>query len=408
MTSARRQRERLAVVGNGMAGLRLLEEVLALAPERFDITVIGAEPGPAYNRVLLSSLLAGEIGADDVEMRPRAWYAEHGIALRTGQPAVALDAARRQVVLRDGEAVPFDSCVLATGSEPIRLALPGNALAGVTTFRTLADVAYLEAAAARRIPAVVIGGGLLGIEAAYGLARAGAPVTLVHLMDRLMERQLDAEGAELLKARLEAKGIRVLLRAQTRAIHGASSVESVELQDGQRIACGLVVMAVGVRPDTALAETAGLPTERGILVDDRLQTAVPGIHAIGDCIEHAGTCYGLIEPAYEHARVVAKALCGQAVSYRGSVLATNLKVSGVPVFSAGDFEGGEGAEPIIVRDELTPAYRKLVVRDGRLVGVVLVGDTYDALWYAELIRSRRPIAPIRDALAFGEAFAEAA
>jgi len=198
-----------------------------------------------------------------------------------------------------------------------------------------------------------------------------------------------------------------LLQAQARAIHGASSVESVELQDGRCIACGLVVMAVGVRANTALAEAAGLPTRRGILVDDRLQTAAPGIHAIGDCIEHAGACYGLVEPAHEQARIVARALCGEAVSYPGSVLATNLKLSGVPVFSAGDFEGA-GAEPIVVRDEVTPAYRKLAVRDGRLVGVVLVGDTHDALWYAELIRSRRPIASIRDALAFGEAFAEAA
>jgi nitrite reductase (NADH) large subunit len=410
MTPARQQRrhrKRLLVVGNGMAGLRLLEEVLALAPDRFEITVIGAEPEPAYNRVLLSSLLAGEIGADDVEMRPRAWYAEQGIALRTSQPAVALDTVARQLVLRDGEVLPFDACVLATGSEPIRLALPGNTLAGVMTFRTLADVAYLEGAAANRVPAVVIGGGLLGIEAAYGLARAGVPVTLVHLMDRLMERQLDAEGARLLKGSLEAQGIRVLLQAQTRAVHGASSVESVELQDGQRIACGLVVMAVGVRANTALAESAGLPTRRGILVDDRLQTAVPDVYAIGDCIEHAGACYGLVEPAYEHARIVARTLCGEAATYSGSVLATNLKVSGVPVFSAGDFEGA-GAESIVVRDEVTPAYRKLVVRDGRLAGVVLVGDTHDALWYAELIRSQTPIAPIRDALAFGEAFAEAA
>lgn len=400
-------KQRLVVVGNGMAGLRLLEELLASAPGRFDITVIGAEREPAYNRVLLSSLLAGEIGADDVEMRPRQWYAEHGIALRTGQPAVALDAAARRLVLHGGEVIPFESCVLATGSEPIRLELPGNALAGVATFRSLADVAYLQAAAARRVPAVVIGGGLLGIEAAYGLARAGVPVTLVHLMDRLMERQLDAEGAGLLEEALQAKGIRVLLQAQTRAIHGASAVESVELQDGQRITCGLVVMAVGVRANRVLAETGGLATGRGIHVDDRLQTSVPGIHAIGDCIEHAGVCYGLVEPAYEHARVVARALCGEAASYPGSVPSTNLKVSGVPVFSAGDFEGA-GAEAIIVRDEVIPAYRKLAVRDGRLAGVVLVGDTHDALWYAELIRSQRPIAPIRDALAFGEAFAEAA
>jgi nitrite reductase (NADH) large subunit len=402
-----RHRERLVVVGNGMAGLRLLEEVVALAPGRFDITAIGAEPEPAYNRVLLSSLLAGEIGASDVAMRPRGWYAEHGIALRTGEPALGLDSIRRCVLLRDGDSVPFDRCVLATGSEPIRLAVPGHNLAGVTTFRTLADVAYLEAAAARRVPAVVIGGGLLGIEAAYGLARAGVRVTLLHLMDRLMERQLDAEGAAVLKAALEAQGIGVLLQAQTHAIRGASAVESVELQDGRRIACGLVVMAVGVRANTALAETAGLPARRGIVVDERLQTAAPGIHAIGDCAEHAGVCHGLIEPAHEQARVVARVLCGEAASYPGSMPATNLKLSGVPVFSAGDF-GGEGAELIVVRDEVTPAYRKLVVRDGRLAGAVLVGDTHDALWYAELIRARRPIGPIRHALAFGEAFAEAA
>ena len=402
-----RQRERLVVVGNGMAGLRLLEEVAALAPGRFDITAIGAEPEPAYNRVLLSSLLAGEIGAGDVAMRPRAWYADNGIALRTGEPAVALDSVRRQVQLRGGDRVPFDRCVLATGSEPIRLAVPGHSLAGVTTFRTLADVAYLETAAARRMPAVVIGGGLLGIEAAYGLARAGVPVTLVHLMDRLMERQLDVEGARLVEMALDAQGIRVLLRAQTRAVHGTSAVESVELLDGRRIACGLVVMAVGVRANTALAEIAGLPTRRGIVVDERLQTATPGIHAVGDCAEHAGICHGLIEPAHEQAGVVARVLCGETASYRGSTAATNLKLSGVPVFSAGDF-AGEGAETIVVRDEVTPAYRKLVVRDGRLAGAVLVGDTHDALWYAELIRARRPIGPIRHALAFGEAFAEAA
>jgi nitrite reductase (NADH) large subunit len=402
-----RQRERLVVVGNGMAGLRLLEEVAALAPGRFDITAIGAEPEPAYNRVLLSALLAGEIGAGDVAMRSRAWYAEHGIALRTGEPAVGLDSVPRRVLLRGGDSVSFDRCVLATGSEPIRLAVPGQSLAGVTTFRTLADVAYLEAAAARRMPAVVIGGGLLGIEAAYGLARAGVPVTLLHLMDRLMERQLDAEGAQLLKMALEAQGIRVLLQAQTRAIHDTSAVESVELKDGRRIACGLVVMAVGVRANTALAGSAGLPTRRGILVDDRLETAAPGVHAIGDCAEHAGICHGLIEPAHEQVRVLARVLCGEAATYPGSVPTSNLKVSGVPVFSAGDFEG-EGAELIVMRDEVTPAYRKLVVRDGRLAGAVLVGDTHDALWYAELIRSRQPIGPIRHALAFGEAFAEAA
>jgi nitrite reductase (NADH) large subunit len=232
-------------------------------------------------------------------------------------------------------------------------------------------------------------------------------VTLLHLMDRLMERQLDAEGAELLKAALEAKGIRVVLGAQTRAIHGDARVDAIELMDGERMACGLVVMAVGVRANTSLAATGGLRVARGIVVDDRMQTSVPGIQAIGDCAEHRGTCYGLIEPAYEQARVAARVLCGQPAHYAGSVPATNLKVSGVPVFSAGDFEG-TGAEHIVVRDGGAGSYRKLVVRDGRLVGGVLVGDTHEALWYAELIGSNAPIAAFREALAFGQAFAEAA
>ena len=271
-----RHRERLVVVGNGMAGLRLLEEVVALAPGRFDITVIGAEPEPAYNRVLLSSLLAGEIGAGDVAMRPRAWYAEHGIALRTGEPAVALDTVRRQVQLRDGDSVPFDRCVLATGSEPIRLAVPGHSLAGVMTFRTLADVAYLEAAAARRMPAVVIGGGLLGIEAAYGLARAGVPVTLVHLMDRLMERQLDAEGAAAPESSTGSQG-------HPRPAAGADARHPWRLGGGERRAAGRAAHRLraggdggGRAANTALAETAGLPTRRGILVDDQLQTIGSG------------------------------------------------------------------------------------------------------------------------------------
>jgi nitrite reductase (NADH) large subunit len=399
-------RARLVVVGNGMAGLKLLEELLAIAPDRFDITVVGAEPDPAYNRVLLSSLLANEVSAEDVLLKPREWYAAHAIELKTGHVAVELDTARRQITLRDCEVVPFDYLVLATGSDPIRLKLPGDGLAGVLTFRTLGDVTRL-AAASQGVPAVVIGGGLLGIEAAYGLARAGVPVTLLHLMDRLMERQLDAEGAQLLKGALETEGIRVRLLAETHTIHGVSGAEAIELVDGERIACGLVVMAVGVRASTTLAETGGLLTDRGIIVDDQLQTSAHGIYAIGDCVEHRGTCYGLIEPAYEQARAVARRLCDQPVRYAGSVPATNLKVSGVPVFSAGDFEGA-GAEHIVVRDDGAPSYRKLVVRDGRLTGGVLVGDTHEAFWYADLIRASAPIASFRDALAFGQAFAEAA
>jgi nitrite reductase (NADH) large subunit len=401
------RRERLVVVGNGMAGLRFLEELVRRAPGRFEVAVVGAEPEPAYNRVLLSSLLAGDIGAGDVELKPRAWYAEHGVALVSGQAARALDVAARTVRLGNGEVLGFDKLLLATGSDAIRLPLPGNDLACVMTFRSLADIAALERAASAGSPAVVIGGGLLGIEAAYGLARRGIPVTLVHLMDRLMERQLDAEGARLLADAIEAKGVRVLLGAETGAIRGGAAVEAVELKDGRVLPCGLVVMAVGIRANTALAASGGLQVKRGIVVDDGMQTSAAGVYAVGECAEHRGVCYGLVEPCYEQARVAAASLAGGPAHYAGSVLATNLKVSGVSVFSAGDFEG-VGAETIVVRDAGVGSYRKLVVREERLAGVVLVGDTAEALWYADLIRTGTPVSALREALAFGQAFAEAA
>jgi nitrite reductase (NADH) large subunit len=284
--------ERLVVVGHGMAALRLIEELTETAADRFAITLVGAERQPAYNRVLLSSLLAGEIAAADVEMRPREWYVERGIALRTGLPAVSLDTATRAVGLSDGGVVPYDRLVLATGAEPIRLGMPGSTLTGVATFRSLADVDELAAAAGSGRPVVVIGGGLLGIEAAYGLARKGAAVTLVHLVDRLMERQLDAEGAALLKGALEAKGIRVLLGTQTRAIRGNTAVEAIELGNGQRLACGLVVMAVGVRAHIALAQAGGLVTQRGVCVDDhrRLRRAPWHLLRLGRAGLRAGAC----------------------------------------------------------------------------------------------------------------------
>lgn len=405
--SAAAHPEKLVVIGNGMAGLRLLEELDRAGRDRFAITVVGAEPEPAYNRVLLSSLLAGEATPDDIAMRPRGWYEERGIALLTGAPAVAIDAPARAVALADGRVLGFDRLVLATGADPIKLPLPGRELDGVLTFRATADVALMREAAKSGAPAVVIGGGLLGIEAAYGLARAGVPVTLVHVMDRLMERQLDAEGARLLARALEAKGIRVLLKTETKAILGTTRVEAIETKAGDMLACGLLVMAVGVRASTQLAATGGIALSRGIQVDDRMQTSLEGVYALGDCAEHAGICYGLVEPAYEQARVLSAALCGQPGRYQGSMLATNLKVSGVPVFSAGDFEGA-GAAHVVVQDEGMPSYRKLVLREGRLVGAVLVGDTADALWYAELIKSGSCVARFRHELAFGRAYAEAA
>ena len=398
------QRERLVVVGNGMSGLRLLEELEAACPGRYETAIVGSEPEAGYNRVLLSSLMAGEVAQNDIVLRARCWYGERGLSLLTGVEATRIEG--RQLLLSDGRAIGFDKIVLATGAEPVVLPLPGRELEGVTTFRTSADVARMRDVAPGT-PVVVIGGGLLGIEAAYGLARAGLAVTLVHVMDRLMERQLDRDGAALLASALEALGIRVRLATQTRAIIGAGRVEAVETQTGEVIACALVVMAVGVRASTRLAATAGAAVGRGIVVDDRMETSVPGIFALGDCVEHRGLCYGLVEPAYAQARVLASVLAGKPASYAGSVPATNLKVSGVPVFSAGDFEG-QDAEHVILKDEGAPSYRKLVLRDGRLAGCVLVGDTRDALWYADLIGSGASIAAFRQDVAFGRAYAEAA
>jgi nitrite reductase (NADH) large subunit len=296
--------------------------------------------------------------------------------------------------------------VFATGSLPLRLNIPGADLPGVHTFRDSRDVDLLLKLAAGQRRAVVIGGGLLGLEAAYGLAKAGAPVTLVHLMDRLMERQLDAPAAALLKRLVEGKGIDIRLNASTKAIFGEGKVQGIELADGTRIAADAVIFAAGIRPNAALAQAAGIAVGRGIMVDDRLATNIDGVYALGECAEHRGTCYGLVEPAYEQAKVLAENLAGRTASYEGSVLSTNLKVSGVNVFSAGDFLGGEGTEAIVLSDARQGTYKKLVIAAGRLTGAILIGDTQDALWYLELIRSRASIRAFRSDLMFGRALAE--
>jgi nitrite reductase (NADH) large subunit len=310
------------------------------------------------------------------------------------------------VRLRGGTQLAFSKLVLATGSEPIRLPLPGADLGGVLTFRTRTDVSAMLQRAGGKMRAVVIGGGLLGLEAADGLKKAGTEVTVVHLMDRLMERQLDARSAAMLKSSLEALGIEVLLNAESVAVQGRRKVGGLRLADGRVLDCDLVVMAAGIRPRAGLARLADLAVNRGIVVDDRLQTSAADVYAIGECAEHRGACYGLVEPAYEQARVLASHLAGQEASYEGSLLATNLKVSGVRVFSAGDFLGAEGTEPIVLCDPERGVYRKLVVKDGRIAGAVLLGDTADALWYLDLIRSGAPIAGMRDGLVFGRAFCE--
>jgi nitrite reductase (NADH) large subunit len=395
----------LVVVGNGMATARLVDELARVALGRYAIAVIGDEPRLAYNRVLLSSVLAGETASHDIELRPASWWRDRGVTLKYGCRATEIDVGRHELKIANEESVSFSRLVLATGSTPLRLNVPGSDLAGVHTFRDSRDVDLLLTLAAQKKRVVVVGGGLLGLEAAYGLAKAGAPVTLIHLMDRLMERQLDAPAADLLKTLVERKGIKVLLNANTARLHGETRVDGVELTDGRRIDADAVIFAAGIRPNIGLAKDAGIAVGRGIMVDDHLQTATPEIFALGECAEHRGICYGLVEPAYEQARILAQHLAGKTAAYGGSVVATNLKVSGVSVFSAGDFIGAEGSETILLSDVRHGTYKKLVISQGRLAGAVLVGDVESALWYLELIRSREPVARIRRDMMFGRSVA---
>lgn len=396
--------EPLIIVGKGMAATRLVDELSQRALGRYSIAVIGAEGRLAYNRVLLSPLLAGEIGEPDIELKPAAWWRARGVSTLYGRAVSGIDRAAKTITLEGGLSLPFGKLVLATGSKPLKPPFPGGDLQGVATFRDTADVGTMRAYAERGARIVVIGGGLLGLEAAYGLSKAGGKVTLLHLVDRLMERQLDAEGAGLLASAIAARGIDVRLNAATKGFVGQDKVEGVELADGSIIPADLVVIAIGVRPNTDLAREAGLAVNRGIVVDDAMASDDASIFAIGECAEHRGQVYGLVEPAYEQARVLATRLAGKDAAYAGSLLATNLKVSGVGVFSAGEFEAGEGAEIVVLRDRAAGIYRKFVLREGRLAGCVLVGDTQGALFYLGLIRSGQDISAIRADLPFGEPY----
>lgn len=398
--------ERLIVIGNGMAAVRFVDEITRRAPGRFDLLVIGAEPRLAYNRVLLSPLLANEIGEDAIEIKPRPWWASRGITTIEGQAAAAVDRQAKTVTLKNGARFTYSKLVLSLGSEPIRLPLPGMNLSNVFTFRDLSDVCAMRSFMRKGARAVVIGGGLLGIEAAHGLAKAGVEVMLVHVMDRLMERQLDHRAAGFLRAAVEARGVRVLLNANTARVYGEGRAAGAELADGRRIEADFVVCAAGVRPRAQLAKEAGLATARGILVDDHMVTGDPDILAIGECAEHRGTVYGLVEPAYEQAAAAAEWLSGnKAAAYRGSTLAANLKVSGVNLFSAGDVLPGPSSEAVTFEDDGAGVYKKFVIEAGRLKGAILFGDTSDALWHLEWIRSGKDISSLRAELAFGPAIA---
>jgi nitrite reductase (NADH) large subunit len=397
---------KLVMVGNGMAGVRTLEELIRLAPDVYDITVFGAEPYANYNRILLSPVLAGEQTIKDIMLNDVDWYAQNHITLHLGKKIARIDRARRQVVAEDGTVAQYDRLLLATGSNPFMLPVPGRDLQGVISYRDIQDTNAMIEAAGRHSHAVVIGGGLLGLEAANGLKLRGMDVTVIHLPQWLMERQLDPVAGKMLQKSLEDRGLRFLLGKNTKELVGDEHghVQAIRFTDGEQIPAQLVVMAVGIRPNTALAEAAGIHCNRGIVVNDTMQTYDPRIYAVGECVNHRGTAYGLVAPLFEMAKVAANHLASFGIGrYQGSVTSTKLKVTGIDLFSAGEFMGGEGTEEIVLSDPIGGVYKKLVVKDDKLVGACLYGDTVDGTWYFRLVREGRNIAEIRDSLMFGEA-----
>lgn len=395
-------KEKLVLIGNGMAGIRTLEELLKLDAERYEITVFGDEPHPNYNRIMLSPVLAGDQPFDEIILNTHDWYAEHNITLHTGSPVIEIDRINRKVITEDGTSASYDRLLLATGSSPFILPVPGHDLPGVIGFRTIADIETMLKTAKNHQHAVVIGGGLLGLEAASGLLHRGMSVTVIHLHDVLMERQLDEVAAKMLQSELESRGLQVITGANTESLEGNGRVEKLVLKDGREVPADLVVMAVGIRPQTGLAEKAGLHCERGIVVNDTLQTFDPAIYAVGECVQHRGTCYGLVAPLFEQGKVCANHLAQLGYGrYEGTTTATRLKVTGIELFSAGDFVGDESSESIVLRDVSQGVYKKLVIRDDRIKGAVLYGDTVDGAWYYELMREQADISSHREQLMFG-------
>ena len=407
--TARRLREmskqKLVVIGAGMASGRALEYLFDEGAGDFEVTLFGAEPRGNYNRIMLSPVLAGEKTYAEIVTHDADWYASHGVTCRFGETVTRIDRKAKVVFSAKGE-TPYDKLLLATGSAPFIIPVPGNDLPGVTAYRDLDDtLRMIEAARKPGAKAVVIGGGLLGLEAAAGLALRGMDVTVLHLMGHLMERQLDPAAGYLLQRDLERRGIRVHCNAHTQAIVGEGRAEAVLLEDGTTCECDLVVMAAGIRPETRLARDAGLEVARGVVVDDQMRTDDADILAIGECIEHDKTTYGLVAPLYDMARVAARTLLGRKAAFQRVDLSTKLKVTGVDLFSAGDFTEAPGREEIVFRDPGRSVYKRLVLERNRIVGAVMYGDTADGAWFFQKLKAGEDVAEGRDTLIFGPAFA---
>lgn len=395
-------KQKLILIGNGMAGVRFLENLLQQDSCPYDITVFGSEQHGGYNRILLSPLLSGEQTLEDIVTHTYDWYEQNQINFISGKTIVAIDRKKKQIGDNDNNLYDYDKLVIATGSVPFVPPIPGHNLEGVHTYRTIEDVNIMLDICKTKSKAVVIGGGLLGLEAAYGLKARGMNVTVLHLCPVLMENQLDETASDKLIASLESKGLSICTEANTKSINGKEQVESIELNDGTIIPADLVVIAVGIRPNISLAQSVGLDCERGILVDDHLQTSDPDIYALGECVQHKGITYGLVAPLYEQAEICAEYICGNnAVEYAGSITATALKVTGVNLFSAGQFQEDDECKVIKLFDDKKGIYRKLVFKNNQLIGALLYGDINSSLWYQELIQSKEDITSYKNFIMFG-------
>jgi len=398
--------EKLVVIGNGMAAMRTVEELLQLDREHYEITVFGAEPHVNYNRIMLSPVLAGEKDMEEIVLNSQEWYDQNGITLYTGDPVSRIDRVRQKVVAESGREVAYDRLLMATGSKPFILPVEGNDLPGVVAFRDIADVNTMLEASKKQKNAVVIGGGLLGLEAANGLMKRGMNVTVVHLMDSLMERQLDKPASSLLRDSLIERGLDFRMEAKTEAILGKKKVTGLRFEHGEEVDADLVVMAAGIKPNTDLARDAGLYCNKGVVVNDNMQTFDPNIYSVGECVEHREAVYGLVAPIWEQAKVAANHLAQYAIGrYEGSITSTKLKVTGIDLFSAGDYEGDEDSEDIVFQDPKRGVYKKIVVKENKIQGTVLYGDTADGPWYFDLMKNGDDISDMRDKIIFGRTFA---
>jgi len=396
-------KQKLVLIGNGMAGMRTVDELLKLSPDKFDITVFGAEPHGNYNRIMLSPVLAGDKKLSEIIINDLQWYQDNKITLYTNKTVTKIDRVSQQVIADDGTVADYDRLIIATGSVPVMLNIPGKDLEGVISFRDINDVNVMIETAKTHKNAIVIGGGLLGLEAANGLMIQGMNVSVVHRSNTLMSQQLDQQAADLMREELEDKGMSFLMNHDTEALLGDERVEKIRFKDGSEMAADLVVMAIGVRPNIALAKASGVQCDRGILVDDTLQTFTPTIYAVGECVQHRKKTFGLVAPLFEQAKVCANHLVDMGIaSYVSTVTSTKLKVTGINLFSAGDFIGEEGTEVMIFKDAARHIYKKLVIKNNLIMGILLYGETTDGLWYFSLLTEGQNIADMRDNILFGQ------